>query len=111
MSHSSTEQNAVTIITLSGKIMGGPEAGEINDEIHELIDRGKHKIIIDLQQVEWMNSSGLGILISAITTLKNNNGSMALVHVSDRIMNLLKITKLKDVFAIYDDVESALTVL
>lgn len=108
MSHSSTEQNGITIITLSGKIMGGPEAGEINDQINSLIDQEKHKIIIDLKEVDWMNSSGLGILIGAITTLKNNGGTLGLTNVSERIMNLLKITKLIDVFTIYQDIDSAL---
>jgi len=108
MSHSTSEQAGITVITLSGKIMGGPEAGEINDQIHAQIDRGSKKLIIDLREVEWMNSSGLGILIGAITTLKNNGGDLSLVHVSDRILNLLKITKLKEVFTIHPDVETAI---
>ncbi len=109
MSYSSSEKNGITIITLSGKIMGGPEATEINDRIHELIDTGSKKIIIDLNAVDWMNSSGLGILIAAITTLKNNGGALSLTNVSERIMNLLKITKLLSVFAIYPDIDSALS--
>ena len=109
MSFSSSEKNGIMIITLSGKIMGGPEATEINDQIHELIDSGSKKIIIDLSAVDWMNSSGLGILIAAITTLKNNGGALSLANVSERIMNLLKITKLSSVFAIYPDLESALS--
>jgi anti-sigma B factor antagonist len=108
MSHSSYEKNGTTVITLSGKIMGGPEAGQINDQIHALIDQGKKKIIIDLHEVEWMNSSGLGILIGAMTTLKNNGGTLSLTNVSDRIMNLLKITKLKNVFSIHSDVDTAI---
>lgn len=107
MSMNVSQQNGITILALSGKIMGGPEAGEINDQINSLIDQGRKRIIIDLKEVEWMNSSGLGILIGAITTLKNNNGSLSLVHVSDRIENLLKITKLFSVFSIYPDVETA----
>jgi len=109
MSYSSYEKNGNTIITLSGKIMGGPEATEINDQIHELIDQGSKKIIIDLNEVDWMNSSGLGILIAAITTLKNNGGALSLINVSERIMNLLKITKLSSVFTIYPDMDSALS--
>lgn len=111
MSYSSYEKNNITIITLTGKIMGGPEAGEINDKIHNLIDSGKQKIIIDLKDVDWMNSSGLGILIGAITTLKNSGGSLSLTNVSERIMNLLKITKLKDVFTIHSDIEAAISTM
>ncbi len=105
------EKDGVVILALSGKIMGGPEAGQINDKINALIDENKKKIVIDLEKVEWMNSSGLGILIGAITTLKNNDGHMVLIHVSDRIENLLKITKLISVFTIKPDLESALEAL
>jgi len=103
-----TEKNDVVVIALSGKIMGGPEAGEINELINNLIDRNKKKIIIDLENVGWMNSSGLGILIGAITTLKNNNGKLIVVNVSERIENLLRITKLSGVFEIEQDVDSAI---
>ncbi len=103
-----SEQNGVVIIALSGKIMGGPEAGEINEQINNFIDKGKINIIIDLKHVEWMNSSGLGILIGVITTLKNNSGKMVLTNVSERILNLLKITKLINVFEIEQDFDSAI---
>lgn len=107
MSISVSEHDQITVIALSGKIMGGPEAGEINDKINSLIDQGKKKIVVDLEKVEWMNSSGLGILIGAIQILKDNNGSLALIHVSERIRNLLKITKLLSVFPVYKNVDEA----
>jgi len=102
------EQDGVVIISLIGKIMGGPEAGQINEQINSNIDQGKKRIIIDLEKVEWMNSSGLGILIGAIQTLKNNDGSLCLINVSDRIKELLRITKLINVFDIKPDLESAM---
>jgi anti-sigma B factor antagonist len=107
MSYTLSEQNDITIISLSGKIMGGPEAIEINDKFNQLIDDKKLKIIIDLQEVEWMNSSGLGILIQAATLLKNNNGRLRLLNVSDRIQNLLKITKLSSIFETSTTLEQA----
>ncbi len=103
-----SEREGIDILSLSGKIMGGPEAGEINEEINNLIDRNKKNIIIDLSKVDWMNSSGLGILIGAVTTLKNNSGRLALVNVSGRIRNLLRITKLADVFEVYENADSAI---
>ena len=103
-----SEQNGIVIIALSGKIMGGPEAGQINEQINNFIDKGKINIVIDLEHVEWMNSSGLGILIGVITTLKNNGGKLVVTNVSDRILNLLKITKLVTVFEIEQDLDSAL---
>ena len=102
-----TEKNGITILNLNGKIMGGPEATEINEKINQLIDSDNKKIIIDLVNVDWMNSSGLGILIGAVTVLKNSDGCLCLINVSDRIKNLLKITKLDTVFNIYDNFDEA----
>jgi len=100
MNYSVAEKEGIVIIFLTGKIMGGPEATEIKDKVNQLLDEKKYKIIIDLKNVEWMNSSGLGILIDALTVLKNNKGALKLINVSDRIKNLLKITKLNTVFEI-----------
>jgi anti-sigma B factor antagonist len=107
MSYSVQENNGVVVLALHGKIMGGPEATEINDEINTLLDNQKSKVVIDLDKVEWMNSSGLGILISAVTLLKQNNGALRLIHVSDRIQKLLQISKLNTVFEICADLEEA----
>ena len=107
MDFTTTEKNGITILHLSGKIMGGPEATEINEKINQLIDSDNKKIVIDLVNVDWMNSSGLGILIGAVTVLKNSNGMLCLINVSDRIKNLLKITKLNTVFDIYDNFDEA----
>ena len=111
MNYSHTEQNGVVIISLSGKIMGGPEATEIYDKFNQLLDAKKLKIIIDLEQVEWMNSSGLGILIQASTLLRNNQGRLKLVNVSERIQNLLKITKLSGIFETSGSIEEAISSL
>jgi anti-sigma B factor antagonist len=108
MNYTLSEQNGIVVISLSGKIMGGPEATEINDKFNQLIDEKKIKIIIDLEHVEWMNSSGLGILIQAATLLKNNKGHLKLINVSERIKNLLKITKLSGIFETSDSLEKAI---
>jgi anti-sigma B factor antagonist len=109
MSYSVSEQNDVVIIALVGKIMGGPEATEINDKFNQLIDDKKLKVVIDLMNVEWMNSSGLGILIGAATLLRNNNGQLRLINVSERIQNLLRITKLSGIFETSKSLEEATT--
>ena len=107
MEFTTTEKNGITVLHLSGKIMGGPEATEINEKINQLIDSDNKKIVIDLVNVDWMNSSGLGILIGAVTVLKNSDGILCLINVSERIKNLLKITKLDTVFEIYDNFDEA----
>jgi anti-sigma B factor antagonist len=111
MNYSVSERDGIIILALAGKIMGGPEATEINDQINHLIGENKLKVVIDLKNVEWMNSSGLGILIGAVSLLRSNNGTLILIHVSDRIKNLLKITKLNSVFELCETIDEALTTL
>lgn len=101
-------ENGIVILEPKGKIMGGPDATILHDKLHELIENKQTKVIIDLADVEWMNSTGLGILISSYTTLKNNDGVLKLANITDKIQSLLTITKLVSVFDSYDSVEDAL---
>ncbi len=103
-----TEQDNIVILELSGKIMGGPDAALLNEKLYELIEAGKTKIIADLNKVDWMNSSGLGILIGGLTTMRNNDGNLKLVNVTERIKSLLMITKLLNVFETFDSVDEAI---
>ena len=109
MDYSVSEQDDIIIISLNGKIMGGPEATEINEKFNQLIDNKKLKIVIDLNNVEWMNSSGLGILIGAVSLFRNNNGQLRIINVSERIQNLLKITKLAGIFETSSSLEEAIS--
>ncbi len=98
--------NAV-IIELKGNVMGGDDTKEFNELLHKLIDEGKKNVIVDLSEVKFMNSSGLGMLISGLTTMKRENGSLKLVNVTEKIESLLIITKLVTIFESYDSVEDA----
>ncbi|MCK5126120.1 MAG: STAS domain-containing protein [candidate division Zixibacteria bacterium] len=102
------EENGVVIIEPKGKIMGGPESTALHDLLHDLIEQGKIKVVIDLSKVDWMNSTGLGLLISGLTTLKKAEGELKLTNVTDKIKSLLAITKLVTVFKSYDSVDEAI---
>lgn len=108
MNLSQREVGDVVVLELSGKIMGGPDASLLNDKLHELIESGNSKVIADLKKVNWMNSSGLGILIGGLTTMRNNGGDLKLANVTDRIQSLLMITKLLTVFDTYETAEKAI---
>ena len=103
-----SESGGVVILELSGKIMGGPDATLLNDKLHELIEAGKTKIIANLKGVNWMNSSGLGILIGGLTTMRNSGGDLKLANITDRIQSLLMITKLLTVFETFDTIDQAI---
>jgi len=102
------EVSDIVIFEPKGKIMGGPDATLLHDKLHDFIDQGKKKVVIDLSKVEWMNSTGLGILISGLTTMRNNGGELKLAGVTEKIESLLTITKLITVFESYDSVDQAL---
>jgi len=107
MKLTSREESGIVVLEPKGKIMGGPDATILHDQLHELIGQGKRKVVIDLSRVEWMNSTGLGILISGLTTLRNNGGELKLARVTDKIESLLTITKLITVFENFDEVDEA----
>ena len=102
------EKNGVAILEPKGKIMGGPDATVLHDKLHEFMENGIKKVVIDMSQVEWMNSTGLGILISGLTTLRNNQGELKLANITGKIQSLLTITKLISVFEAFDSVEDAI---
>ena len=98
--------NAV-VVELKGNVMGGEDTKEFNELLHKLIDEGKKNVIVDLSEVKFMNSSGLGMLISGLTTMKRENGSLKLAHVTEKIESLLIINKLITIFESYDTVDDA----
>lgn len=102
MKLSQTERGDIVIITLEGEMVGGPDATQLTETLHDLIEHGKKKVLVDMNQVGWMNSSGLGILIGAVTTLRNHDGELKLMHVTQKPMQLLKITHLDRIFEIFE---------
>lgn len=103
-----SEQNGIYLVGLSGKIMGGPESVQFHDAMKHAIASNHKKVVIDLGEVEWMNSSGIGLLVSAYTTLKNAGSEMKLARTTDKIQSLLVITKLNSVFDSHDSIDAAI---
>jgi len=101
------DQAGVVILMPKGKIMGGPDAGAVKERLHELIDEGKKKVVVDLGGVSWMNSSGLGILIGGLTTMRNSGGDLKLAGTTEKVKNLLMVTKLITIFESFNKVEDA----
>ena len=100
--------DSIAILDLSGKLMGGPDADAFKDTIKQLIEEGYKNVIVNLQHVPWVNSTGLGILIAGYTTLKREGGALKLIHVTERIDSILMITKLGTIFESYSDEQQAI---
>ena len=103
--------NHVAILSLSGKMMGGPETTALHDHIRGLLNDGIKKVVIDLGGVKWINSSGLGVLMAAMTTLKNAEGQMKLANVTEKVESLLMITQLMRIFQTYDTIDRAVSAM
>ncbi|MBU1097221.1 MAG: anti-sigma factor antagonist [Ignavibacteriae bacterium HGW-Ignavibacteriae-2] len=101
------EKYGALIIEFKGNVMGGPEAQEFQDLLHKSLEEGKKNIVVDLAAVKFMNSSGLGLLISGFTTMKNGGGSLKLANATEKINSLLIITKLITIFEHFDSVDAA----
>jgi len=103
-----TERYEAVVIELKGNVMGGDDTKDFNELLHKLIDEGKKHVVVDLSDVKFMNSSGIGMLISGLTTMKKAEGTMKLAGATDKIESLLVITKLITIFESFDDVDKAI---
>ncbi|MCC6549779.1 MAG: STAS domain-containing protein [Ignavibacteriaceae bacterium] len=102
-----SEKYNAAIVEVKGNMMGGPEAIEFSDQLKKLLAEGKKNIVIDLSDVKFMNSSGLGMLISGLTTVRNGGGLLKLANVTDKIQSLLMITKLITIFETFESIDDA----
>ncbi len=97
----------IAVLTLSGKMMGGPETTALHDRIKSLIADGMHNVVIDLKGIKWMNSSGLGVIMACMTSLQQANGKLKLASVTEKVQSIMIITKLIQVFDTYENAERA----
>ena len=111
MKFSTKQQGPVTVITLQGNLMGGPDVTELNSMVHDSIRQGQKKIAIDLGKVEFMNSSGLSMLIGCASALKKAGGKMLIAGASRKVLDLIKITKLTPILETYPSVNDAVELL
>lgn len=102
-----SEQYGAVVIGLKGNVMGGDDTKDFNEVLHKFIDEGKKNIVVDLSDVKFMNSSGLGMLIGGLTTIKKADGNLKLAKVTEKIESLLIITKLITIFEFFETVEEA----
>ena len=102
------KRDGVAILEMSGRLMGGPDAEAFDEILKTLIHGGCRNVVVSMEKVRWVNSTGLGILISGYTTLKKSGGELKLLKVSDRIENIFIVSKLYTVFESYQDEDEAL---
>lgn len=97
----------IGILTVSGKLMGGDETREIHQKVKTLIGEDIKKVIIDLSKVKWLNSQGLGMLISCLSSITNAGGALKIAGATEKVNSLFMITKLITVFDSFKTVDEA----
>jgi anti-sigma B factor antagonist len=97
----------VTILDLSGKITLGENTGILRDELRSLMSQGNKNIILNLRDVSYVDSAGLGELVGAYTTAANQGGSVKLLNLQGKMRDLMQITKLHTIFPAFDNEQEA----
>jgi anti-sigma B factor antagonist len=105
---STVDEGRVVILEPKGSLVGGDETEELKKTVHNLLEQGNRKLIIDLGDVEYLNSSAIGALVSAHTSYMNRQGKMILCNVNKSITNVFVVTKLSTIFTTADEREDAI---
>ncbi len=98
----------VMVLELSGKIMGGPDFDKFKGEITSLVEGGYKNLILDMSGVPWINSTGLGILITGYHSIKAAEGTMKICNVKERVLSIFYISQLENIFDVYESLDEAL---
>ena len=95
------------IIEIKGSLIGDGDTEQVRAAVSDFLEQGILKLIINLQKVNYLNSSGIGAIIAAHASFKKNAGEVKVAGISGNIQNLLAVTKLIDVFDVYDSIDEA----
>jgi anti-sigma B factor antagonist len=95
--------DGVAILDLSGRITLGEGSVQLRDAVRDLVAQGQKNILLNLSEVNYIDSSGIGELVSAFTSVKNQGGQLKLLNLTKKVHDLLQITKLYTVFDVRDD--------
>ena len=101
------QSGSVTVLDLSGKITLGEDGTLLKDKLQSLLHQGKKNILFNFAQVSYVDSAGLGAIVSAYTTVTREGGSLKLANVTKKLQDLLSITKLLTVFETFDSEDEA----
>ena len=103
MTTSTRHAGDVTIVDISGRIVLGEESAALRDLVRQLLSKGHKKILLNLAEVNYIDSSGLGHLVSAFTSARRQGGELKLLKLTNKVQDLMQITRLYTVFDIMDD--------
>jgi len=108
MKASNRQVSGVTVVDLSGRITLGEGSTVLRETVKDLLSKGQRKILLNLADVTYIDSSGIGELVSAFTSVRNQGGDLKLLKLTKKVHDLLQITKLYTVFDVKDDEAGAI---
>jgi anti-sigma B factor antagonist len=100
--------DCVEVVQINGRIELGEGSSAVREMVRDLLAKGRKQILFNLADVEYIDSAGLGVLVSSYTSVRNEGGELKLVYLTKKVENLLQMTRLYTVFDIYDDEDAAL---
>ena len=109
MKFSSRKEASVVVFDLVGGLEGGPDSYELKDIVTEMLEKGERKFLLNLDNVDFVNSTGIGIIASVFSSISNAGGEMKICNANDRVSRVMMITKLLEVFDSYTMEQEALT--
>ena len=109
MKFKTRQVDGVSVLDLSGRITLGDGSVTLRDAVRDTLAKGSKSVLLNLSEVDYIDSSGLGELVSAYTSVKNQGGELKLLHLTKKVHDLLQITKLYTVFDVRDDEASAVS--
>ena len=109
MKASTRQQQDITIVDLSGQIKLGEGSSVLRETVKDLLGKGRKKILLNLADINYIDSSGVGELVSAFTSVRNQGGELKLLHLTKKVHDILQITKLYTVFDVKDNEAAAIS--
>ena len=101
------ESGGVTVLTLSGRVVLGDESNHLRTKLKDLLSKGKTRVVLDLAEVKYIDSAGLGTLVAGYTSAQNQGAAVKLANLTKKFDEQLHITKLVTVFDVYESAEAA----
>ena len=98
-------------LVLSGKVMGGPDFEKFHGEIKDLVEQGHRKFLFDFKKVDWINSTGVGIIVSCYQSIRAVEGRLVICGANKRVKNIYYVSQLDKVFETYDGCDEAVAAL
>jgi anti-sigma B factor antagonist len=104
-----TDRGSWAVLAVAGEV-DVATVPRLREQLHSLVAQGRHHIVVDLEGVDFLDSTGLGVLVGALKRVRTNGGELALVCTQSRIRKVFEVTGLTKVFSLYDSVDEAVAV-